>query len=91
MATHQINKVLLDFSFSKKEKELALQKSKQFFYEKALPVMSAGFDNIPEPVYIDKLEIDLGTTNAENFETDFLKAFRKSLEKYIALKSVLGD
>lgn len=60
-----------------------MQKSKQFFYEKALPVMSAGFDNITEPVYIDKLEIDLGTTNAENFDSDFIKAFRKSLEKYI--------
>jgi len=82
MPTHRINKVLLDFSFPVKEKDAALQKTRDLFYDKLLPKLTAQFDRMPGTLRIDKLEIDLGETTAENFENDFMKAFTESFHRH---------
>ena len=82
MPTHRINKVLLDFSFPVKEKDAALQKTRDLFYDKLLPELTAQFDRMPGTLRIDKMEIDLGITTAENFESDFIKAFTESLYRH---------
>lgn len=83
--SHKINKVVLDFSFQKKEKENALQVSKAFFYDKALPQLNSFFKPTAEHIYIDKLEIDLDKTTAENFENDFLRVLTRSFETHLQL------
>ncbi|MEO6539851.1 MAG: contractile injection system tape measure protein, partial [Ferruginibacter sp.] len=80
---HKINKVVLDFSFPKKEKDNALQDAKAFFYDKALPQLNAFFKPTTEHIYIDKLEIDLDKTTAENFENDFIRALTRSFETHL--------
>jgi len=80
---HKINKVVLDFSFPKKEKDNALQDSKAFFYDKALPQLNSFFKPVAEHIYIDKLEIDLDKTTVENFENDFIRALTRSFETHL--------
>jgi len=82
VAVHHLNKVVLDFSFSKKEESTALHATKQLFYDKALPHISTSFDKIHHNFYIDKLEVDLGKTTLENFKEDFSKALNKSLQDH---------
>lgn len=85
MALHRINKVSLDFSFSKEEEETALEKTKQLFYTKIVPQLNNRFDGVKEQVYIERLEIDIAQTTAETFETDFFNAFVKSFEACAAV------
>jgi Contractile injection system tape measure protein len=80
---HKINKVVLDFSFSKKEKNTALQDARAFFYDKALPQLNSFFKTTGQTIYIDKLEIDLNKTTARDFENDFIKALAKSFEMHV--------
>lgn len=89
MYTHRINKVSLDFSFPKKEKETALQTSKQLFYDKAMPRLNDLFNNVQEQLRIDKLEIDLGKTTTANFEQDFLSALKTAFEKQRTIEASL--
>lgn len=84
MQTHHINKVEIDFNFERKEQENALQMVKQLFYEKALVQLNKSFDEITANVYLDKLDIEIGSTNQDNFQDDFLKALNKSLESFVS-------
>ena len=82
MATHHINKVVLDFSFPTKDKDTALQKARELFYDDAMPQVNHLFDKTDKLIYIDKLEIDLGNTTeaefAEKFSAALSEAFSKS-------------
>lgn len=78
MNTHFINHVLVDFAFEPKDKENALQRTKDFFYEKVLPQLDKDFEEYKEDIYIDKLEVDVGETSIDNFTSKFLAAFRRS-------------
>lgn len=81
MAAHHINKVVLDFSFPKKDKDIALQKTKELFYEDALPQVNNLFDKTDKLIYIDKLEIDLGNTTEAEFAEKFSAALSEALSK----------
>lgn len=80
MQADHINKVQLDFSFSRKEKDRALEISRQLFYENILPQLEAGFAGIKTPVYIDRLEIDMGNVTEKDFETVFSKTLKDNLK-----------
>ncbi len=82
MNTHTINSILLDFSFDKNEKNTALQKTKCFFEENVLPLLSNRFDEEQADIYIDKLEIDIGKTTENDFAEKFLSAFKQSWDNY---------
>ena len=82
LSTHTINSILLDFSFDKNEKDTALQKTKSFFEEDVLPLLSNHFDEEKEDIYIDKLEIDIGQTTDNDFAEKFLSAFKQSWDSY---------
>lgn len=72
---HSINRVTLDFSFSKNEKDEALKKVKQLFYDEALPVIDKIFSEYNGYLQIDRMEVDLGTVSPENFNEQFFKSF----------------
>lgn len=76
----------LDFSFSANEKDIALKKAKEFFYEKALPQLNSQFDSVIPYVYIDKLEIDVGKVNTENFASQFRRSAAQALQEYFYKK-----
>ncbi len=78
---HQINKVILDFSFPDTGKKNALQKAKKMFYDDALSQLDAAFDRSTKFVYIDKLEIDLGKITEEEFAEKFSSALFEALSK----------
>lgn len=81
MATHHINKVVLDFSFPYKDKDTALQKAKELFYDDAMPQVNNLFDKTDKLIYIDKLEIDIGNITEAEFAEKFSAALSEALSK----------
>lgn len=80
--THYINKVLLNFSFSRKEKDVALNKTKTLFYNDVLPALNKAFDATSGHLYIDKLEVEIGATTETNFAEKFSVALKEALQKF---------
>ena len=79
MPDHHVNKVTLDFTYTKEGEENALQKTRAFFYDNALPVLSHVLDDVQQNVFINKLEIDVGITNPDEFTLAFQHALAKAL------------
>ena len=79
MADHHVNRVTLDFVYKKEAEENALQKTKAFFYDKALPALSHVLDDVQQDLYLDKLEIDVGVTSPDDFTVSFQRALAKAL------------
>ncbi len=80
---------MLDFSFDQKEKDQALQKTRQFFYDDMLAELSAGFDKHSGNLYIDRLEINMGETTEADFSDNFLRVLTEALAAYDA-KNIAG-
>jgi hypothetical protein len=71
--------VKLDFSFPTGEKDTALKTTRSLFYEDALPLIEEILDSVEVPVYIDRLEIDLGKISPEYFREKFYTAFMEEM------------
>ena len=76
--------MLLDFSFSNKDKDVALNKAKALFYDNILPELNQTFDVTTEHLYIDKLEVDIGITSVTDFAEKFSVALKEALQKFVA-------
>jgi hypothetical protein len=89
LALHHINRVELDFSFPAEEKDKALEQTKKLFTENALPALEKIFEKDEDPVYIERMEIDLGEIHISEFSEKFYSALienwrKQRTEKYIS-------
>lgn len=80
MSSHHINSVKLDFNFSRRGEKQALEKTRQYFYDKIWPQLNSVLNGVKEHIYIDHIELDLGNLP----ETELEQAFREHFSKNIS-------
>ncbi|PMB51188.1 hypothetical protein CEN39_16660 [Fischerella thermalis CCMEE 5201] len=84
---HIIRSLIFDISVPTQEEAIAIQSFLSNFAEQFVPAILteaiAPYDHIDTIIYIDRLEIDLGTLQLDNLELQFRKQLTEKLAKHL--------
>lgn len=90
---HIIRSLIFDISVPTQEEAIAIQSHLSTFAEKVVPAILtqaiAPYDHTDTVIYIERLELDLGTLQLDNLELQFRNQLTENLAKY--LPETLGN